>query len=173
MNLLEIVPPFKRHLGMYQDPKDTDSNLAAYLADATEALMYRWSRTYAVTYIAPNSYSVSPDIMAKDKRPIVLMGSIIYKMGNLQLANFRDQDFSYNPQQGRQNPIQVDVEELARYLPIYRLAKAVTAPLRGYNNMINPESYNRILFGTLGTDNSQGSDGLINGGADWEWYNLL
>jgi hypothetical protein len=74
------------------------------------------------------------------------MASIIYKMGNLQLAGFRDQDFSYDPQQGRQNPIQVDVEELARFLPIYRLARAKTASLRGYNNAVNPESYLGVLY---------------------------
>jgi hypothetical protein len=134
-------------VGQYQDSKDTDSTLAAYLADGIEALQFRWSRTYAITFIAPNSYSVTPAVASKDKRPIVLMASIIYKMANLQLANFRDQDFSYNPQQGRQNPIQVDVEELARFLPIYRLAKARTASLRGYNNIINPESYVRFLWG--------------------------
>lgn len=147
MNLLELVPAFKRHLGHYQDTsKDTDSNLAAYLADAVEALQFRWSRVYVVSTIMPNTYTVEPVIASKDKRPIILMASIIYKMGNLQLAGFRDQDFSYDPQQGRQNPIQVDVEELARFLPIYRLAKAVTAPLRGYNNVINPESYSALLY---------------------------
>jgi hypothetical protein len=146
MNLLELVPQFKRHLGQYQDAKDTDSTLAAYIADAIEALQFRWSRTYVVGHTPPNSYSVDQIIASKDKRPIVLMASIIYKMGNLQLAGFKDQDFSYDPQQGRQNPIQVDVEELARFLPIYRLAKAKTASLRGYNNSINPESYSAFLY---------------------------
>jgi hypothetical protein len=146
MNLLELVPQFKRHLGQYQDAKDTDSTLAAYLADAIEALQFRWSRTYVISYTAPNSYAVDPIVASKDKRPIILMASIIYKMGNLQLAGFKDQDFSYDPQQGRQNPIQVDVEELARFLPIYRLAKAKTASLRGYNNSINPESYSPFLY---------------------------
>ena len=170
MNLLEIVPSFKRHLGMYQEAKDTDSTLAAYLADATEALMVRWSRPYTVTYIAPNSYSIDPSVAPKDKRPLILMGSIIYKMGNVHLASFRDQDFSYNPSVGLQNPIQGDITELKNYLPASRLAMAVTAPMRGFNNVINPESYNRILFGTgAGT----GADGIMNGGADWEWYNLL
>lgn len=146
MNLLELVPQFKRHLNQYKDDKDTDSTLAAYLADGIEALQFRWTRTYVISYIAPNSYSVEPVIASKDKRPIILMASIIYKVGNLQLAGFRDQDFSYDPQQGRQNPIQVDIEELARFLPIYRLAKAKTASLRGYNNSVNPESYLSILY---------------------------
>lgn len=152
MNLLDLVPAFKRHLGQYQDTiKDTDSTLAAYLADSIEALQFRWSRTYVISSIAPNSYSVEPTITSKDKRPIILMASIIYKMGNLQLAGFKDQDFSYDPQQGRQNPIQVDVEELARFLPIYRLAKAKTAALRGYNNVVNPESYLDILYSGMGS----------------------
>lgn len=134
----------KRHLRIYKDDTDTDSKLAAYLADGVEALQFRWSRTYAITVIPPETYLVTPAIASKDKRPIILMGSIIYKMGNLQLANFTDQDFSYNPQQGRQNPIQVDVEELARFLPIYRLASGSTVPLRGFGNIYNPESYNWI-----------------------------
>jgi hypothetical protein len=149
LNLLELVPPFKRHLNQYKDTNDTDSKLAAYLADGIEALGFRWSRTYAITYTSPETYEVSPDVQAKDKRPIILMGAIIYKMGNLQLAGFRDQDFAYDPQQGRQNPIQVDVEELARFLPIYRLAKPVTSPLRGFANVYNPESYT-WLNGVLG-----------------------
>ena len=169
MNLLEMVPPFSRHLGTYRNAKDTDSTLSAYLADGIEALMIRWSRPYAVLFIAPNSYSVDPDISPKDKRSIILMGSIIYKMGNVHLASFRDQDFSYNPAQV-QNPIQQDIVELSMYLPKARLAKAVTAPMRGFNNMISPESYSRVLFGNL--PNNAG-DGLINGGADWMWYNLL
>lgn len=167
------MPQFTRHLGMYRNSKDTDSTLAAYLADGAEALMLRWSKTYAVTYTAPNSYAVTPDIASKDKRPIILMGSIIYKMGNVRLASFRDQDFSYNPAQV-QNPIQQDIVELDKYLPKMQLAKAVTAPMRGYNNMINPESYNRIIFGGLNTTGNTGAeDGLVNGGADWMWYNLL
>ncbi len=145
MNLLELVPPLKRHLRIYKDDDDTDSKLAAYLADGVEALQFRWSRTYAITYTPPETYEVTPAIASKDKRPIVLMASIIYKMGNLQLANFTDQDFSYNPQQGRQNPIQVDVEELARFLPIYRLAPAQAGPLKGFGNIYNPESYNWVL----------------------------
>ncbi len=127
----------------------TDSKLAAYLADGIEALAFRWSRTYEITYTAPETYEVSPDIASKDKRPIILMGAIIFKMGNLQLAGFKDQDFAYDPQQGRQNPIQVDVEELARFLPIYRLAKATTTSMRGYSNVLNPESY-QWLSGVIG-----------------------
>jgi len=141
VNLLTIVPSFKRHLNQYKREDDTDSKLAAYLADGIEALAFRWSRTYEITVIQPETYFVNPDVAAKDKRPIILMASIIYKMGNLQLASFKDQDFAYDPQQGRQNPIQVDVEELARFLPIYRLASAKSAPMRGYAYVGNPENY--------------------------------
>lgn len=150
MNLLTLVPAFKRHLKQYKNEDDTDSKLAAYLADGIEALAFRWSRTYAITVIEPETYFVEPTIDAKDKRPIILMASIIYKMGNIQLAGFKDGDFAYDPQQGRQNPIQVDVEELARFLPIYKLAKATTAPMRGYSNAFNPESYTYILEGIIG-----------------------
>lgn len=150
MNLLTLVPAFKRHLNQYKRSDDTDSKLAAYLADGIEALAFRWSRSYAITVIEPESYFVEPAIESKDKRPIILMGSIIYKMGNIQLAGFKDQDFAYDPQQGRQNPIQVDIEELARFLPIYRLASARTAPMRGYNSYVNPESYAFWLEGVVG-----------------------
>lgn len=138
---MDLTPALKRHLRQYIRTGDTDSKLAAYLADGLEALGYRWSRTYTVTHTAPETYEVTPDIAAKDKRPIILAASIIYKMGNIQLAAYKDQDFAYDPQQGRQNPIQVDVEELARFLPIYRLAKASTSSLRGFNSVVNPESY--------------------------------
>ena len=163
-NLLDLVPPFKRQLGMYQNDNHTDSTLAAYLADGTEALQFRWSRNYAVTFIAPNSYSVDPFIASKDKRPIILMASIIYKMGNVQLASFHDQDFSYDPNKGLQNPIQGDVTELAMYLPTHRLAKAVTAPLRGFNNLYNVESYNSLITGLM--------NGIGGGGAVWDSFSL-
>lgn len=139
--MLDLVPALRRHISNYIETDETDSELAAYLADGVEALAFRWDRTYQITHIPPMTFTVSPDIAAKDKRPIILMASIIYKMGNLQLAGFRDGDFSYDPQQGRQNPTQMDIEELARFLPIYRLAKPATAPLRGYNSAVNPESY--------------------------------
>lgn len=144
MDLLDLVPALRRHMNNYLETDEIDATLAAYLADAIEALQFRWDREYIIEFIPPLTYHVSPDIESKDKRPIILMASIIYKMGTLQLAGFRDQDFAYDPQQGRQNPIQMDVEELARFLPIYRLAKPSTAPLRGYNNVVNPESYRYI-----------------------------
>ena len=66
-----------------------------------------------------------------------------------RIVAFKDQDFAFDPQQGRQNPLQVDVEELARFLPIYRLAKSSTQPMRGFSNFYNPESY-EWLSGNLG-----------------------
>lgn len=150
MNLLTLVPAFKRHLNQYKRSDDTDSKLAAYLADGIEALAFRWSRTYEITIIEPESYFVEPTVEARDKRAIILMASIIYKMGNVMFAGFKDGDFMYDPQQGRQNPLQVDIEELARFLPIYKLAKAKSAPLRGYNSFVNPESYMFWLEGVVG-----------------------
>jgi len=150
VNLLTLVPAFKRHLNQYKREDDTDSKLAAYLADGIEALAFRWSRSYEVTVIEPETYFVEPTIEARDKRAIILMASIIYKMGNVMFAGFKDGDFQYDPQQGRQNPLQVDIEELARFLPIYKLAKARTAPLRGYNSAVNPESYMFWLEGVIG-----------------------
>lgn len=142
MNLLDLVPVFSRHLRRFQRTEDTDSTLAAYLADSIEALNNRWTRTYVVTEISPLSFSVDPDITAKDKRPIILAASIIYKGANMDLAAIRDGDFAYDPQQGRQNPLQNDILELDKLLPLgSKLAAASTAPLRGYSNIWNPESY--------------------------------
>lgn len=146
MNLLDLVPALRRHIKNYIEADEIDAELAAYLADAIEALQFRWDRTYAITFTPPLTFEVSPDIASKDKRPIILMAAIIYKMGTLQLAGFKDQDFSYDPQQGRQNPIQMDIEELARFLPIYRLAKPMTGPMRGFNTLVNPESYRWIAL---------------------------
>ena len=142
MNLLDLVPAFSRHLRQYQRSEDTDSTLAAYLADSIEALNNRWTRTYVVTEVSPLSFSVDPDVTAKDKRPIILAASIIYKGANMDLAAIRDGDFAYDPQQGRQNPLQNDILELDKLLPVgARLAQATSAPLRGYTNIWNPESY--------------------------------
>lgn len=142
---MDLVPAFRRHISNYLDTDEIDGELAAYLADGVEALQFRWERTYVIDHEPPLTFLVEPEIASKDKRPIILMGSIIYKMGNLQLAGFKDGDFSYDPQQGRQNPLQMDIEELARFLPIYRLAKGSTSPLRGFNNTVNPESYQFLL----------------------------
>lgn len=143
MNLLDLVPSFRRHLRQFVSGADTDSNLAAYLADSIDALNWRWSRDYVVTITQPNTYNVSPDVEAKDKRPIILMASIIYKAGNTSLASFKDGDFAYDPQQGRQNPLATDIAELDKLLPLAnkRLGLAASQPLRGFSNAYNPESY--------------------------------
>lgn len=152
MNLLDLVPSFRRQLTQYIKETDTDSNLAAYLADGVDALNWRWLRTYAVTVTQPNTYNVLPEIAAKDKRAVVLMGSIIYKMGNVELAGFTDGDFAYNPQQGRNNPLATDIAELGLLLPTgKKLGLAASAPLRGFSNGYNPESYNWLtMIGVLG-----------------------
>lgn len=144
MNLLDLVPAFKRHLGRYQRSSDTDSTLAAYLADGIEALAWRWDRDYEIEVTHPSTYNVEPLVETKDKRPIVLMAAIIYKMSAVDLASFRDGDFAYDPQQGRQNPIASDIAELDKLLPagVHNLASAIAAPLRGYSGYFNPESYN-------------------------------
>jgi len=142
MNLLDLVPAFKRHLRQYKKVDDTDSVLAAYLADGVQALEYRWDRTYAIDYIAPSTYHVAPDIATKDIRTVILMASIIYKVGNYSLARFTDGDFSYDPQNSwRTNPITFDVNELKERLPAVQLATGRTAPMRGFNNIYNRENY--------------------------------
>ena len=146
MNLLDLVPAFERQLQQYKKAEHTDSDLAAYLADAVEALNWRWTRDYTIEYTAPNTYHVTPDITAKDKRPVILQASIIYKAGNTSLLSFMDGDFAWNPAQGRTNPLTLDVAEIDRIIPqSAKLAGAVTAPIRGYSNIFNPESYNFFI----------------------------
>lgn len=145
-NLLELVPSMDRHMRTYRrggDGVDTDSKLAGYLADAVEALSALWNREYLVTFTAPSTYVVTPDIEPGDKRPLVLMASIIYKMGAINIAAIVDGDFSYNPfPRGKDtSTLALDINELERYIP-KRLALASTAPLRGFNNVWNLESYN-------------------------------
>lgn len=150
--MLDIVPSFTRHLKQYIKEEDTDSNLAAYLADGIEALDWRWGRDYVITVTQPNTYNVTPDVAMKDKRPVILMASIIYKMGNVELAGFTDGDFAYNPQQGRNNPLATDIAELGLLVPVgKRLGLAASAPLRGFSNGYNPESYSWLTsIGVLG-----------------------
>lgn len=141
------MPPFKRHLRQYVLENDTDSTLAAYLGDAITALSWRWTRDYVVTTIYPNTYIVDPDVSMSDLRPIILMGSIIYKMGNSSLASYRDGDFAFDPVQGRTNPIALDIAELDGIIPARKvqLAQALRAPMRGFNNAYNDETYNFLL----------------------------
>ena len=146
MNLLDLVPSFKRQLNQYVDENHTDSQLAGYLADAIDALNWRWTRTYVITHTPPSTFEVSPTVTDKDKRPIILMASIIYKGANIELAGFRDGDFAWDPQQGRSNPITNDVAELDKILgKSVSLAKGKTQPLRGFSNGYNPESYSWLV----------------------------
>lgn len=147
MDLLDLVPSLSRQLAIYVREEDTDSQLAGYLADSIDGLSALWNRDYAITFTAPSTYSVAPDIAMIDKRPIVLLASIIYKMGNTTLASFTDGDFSWQLQRGGDNFISLDVDELKKYLPKILLAKATTAPMRGYNQVWNKEAYwDRVLF---------------------------
>lgn len=147
MNLLDLVPMFKRQVGRYLSSNDTDSTYAAYIADAIMALNWRWSRDYVVTTTAPMTFEVEPEIAAKDYRPIILMASIIYKSGTVGLASYRDGDFAYDPTQGRLNPLSIDLEELESMVPAAtkRLATGITAPLRGFANIYSVESYRYFL----------------------------
>lgn len=153
MDLLELVPSFKRQLNQYIKADDTDSKLAAYLADAIDAMNWRWIRTYEVTTISPYTFTVSPTIVSKDRRPIILMASIIYKGSNVDLSRFSDGDFAYDPQQGKNNPLAVDIAELDKLLPLgARLFKASSSPLRGFSNGYNPESYSWLaILGVAGS----------------------
>jgi len=143
MNLLDVVPPLERHIRQYRKAVDTNSSLAGYLADAIQALDHRWVRLYTVTYTAPATYTVDPDIDSGDIRPIVLMASIIYKMGNFSAVRFTDGDFSYDPTTAgtNNNPIRMDIDELKARIPQTRLATGFTAPMRGFGNIYNRENY--------------------------------
>lgn len=143
-NLLDLVPSLDRQLKQYREEEHTDSILAGYLADAVEALNYRWNREYVVTSPAINTFLVSPDIAAKDKRPVILMASIIYLMGNWAQAYKRDGDFAIDPRtiNAGINPIVLQTAELGIIVPTQRLASARTAAMRGFNNVWNRESYN-------------------------------
>lgn len=156
INLLDLVPALRRQLRQYVRDNDTDSTLAAYLADGIVALSWRWTRDYVITTIGPNSYSVTPDLATKDYRPVILMASIIYKTGTTSLASYRDGDFAFDPVQGRTNPIALDIAELDGMLPAgnRKLAQGITAPMRGYAAYYNPESYRYIGFEIVATTTS-------------------
>ncbi len=139
MNLLDLTPMLDRHLRQYRVKSDTPSVLAGYLADAVQALEHRWTRDYAITFIAPATYTVTPDVASGDIRSIVLMASIIYKMGNVTTAKFSDGDFSYDPT--TTSTLQMDITELKNRVPAVKLASGTTAPMRGFNNIYNRETY--------------------------------
>lgn len=146
MNLLDLVPSLQRQVGQYINEEDTDSKLAGYIADAIDALNWRWLRHYVISQVLPNTYNVTPDIKPKDIRPVILMAGIIYKMGNVSLVSFRDGDFAWDPVHVRVTPLTNDVDELNKIVPIYpKLISGFTAPIRGYANIYSPESYNFLL----------------------------
>ena len=139
-NALDLVPAFRRQTGVYINGQTTNNSaLAGYIADAVQALMPKWDRDYAVTFVSPATYTISPNIEDKDIRPIILMSSIIYKMGNVGLFSFVDGDFSWSPVRGY-NTVAMDKEELLTYVPT-RLAKAVAGQFTGFKSIYNPESY--------------------------------
>lgn len=140
-NALTLVPAFRRQIGIYTQGTTTDSYLAGYISDAVQALMFRWDRDYSIDFISPATYNISPDVEQKDIRPIILMASIIYKMGNVGLASFTDGDFSYNPHKGSANSLEIDRNELLSYIPKAKLASPTTGALLGFGGWFNPESY--------------------------------
>lgn len=141
-NALTLIPAFRRQIGVYTNGTNTaDSALAGYIADSVQALMFRWDRTYSVEFTSPATYNITPDIEERDIRPIILMASIIYKMGNVGLVSFTDGDFSYNPHKGEAGTLETDRKELLNYVPNVRLAKPSVGKLLGFGGWYNPESY--------------------------------
>src|SRR6185436_7165119 len=141
-NALDLVPAFRRQIKVYTQGENTnDSALAGYISDAVQALMYRWDKSYSIDFTAPQTYLISPDVEQKDIRPIILMASIIFKMGNIGLAAFTDGDFSYSLHRGESSSLAFDREELLHYIPKARLAKTSAGTFLGFNNLFNPESY--------------------------------
>lgn len=141
-NALELVPAFRRQVGVYtQGQNHTDSILAGYIADGVQALLYRWGKGYTIEFSGPATYVITPTVEQKDIRPIILMSSIIYKMGTIGLVSFTDGDFSYNPHKGEGNAIEADRKELLQYIPSLQLAQPSAGVFVGFNNWVNPESY--------------------------------
>lgn len=141
-NALELVPAFRRRVGVYtQGATTTDSTLAGYIADSVQALMYRWDREYSIEFISPQTYLITPTVEQKDIAPIVLMASLIYTMGTIGLASFTDGDFSYNPHRGTSSAMELYRQELLAFLPQVRLARPTVGQFLGFDNWVNPESY--------------------------------
>lgn len=141
-NALELVPSFRRQVSVYtQGVNTTDSALAGYIADGVQALLTQWDRGYDIDFISPQTYIITPDVASKDRRAIILMASIIYKMGNYGLFNFTDGDFSFSLPRGTDfNPIDNDRKELLLQVPV-RLAHGTAGQLFGYKAIYNPENY--------------------------------
>ena len=150
-NALELVPAFRRQISVYtHGTSTTDSALAGYIYDAVHALMYKWNKEYETEFISPQTYIITPDIEQRDIRPIILMASIIYKMGALSQASFSDGDFSYNPGRGITSTLEMDRQELLDYVPSKQLAVPSVGQFLGFDNWINPESYIWSALGYIG-----------------------
>ncbi len=144
MNALELVPAFRRQVGVYtRGTNTTDSALAGYIADAVQALSPNWAsgQAYEVEYISPATYLITPDVEARDIRPIILMASIIYKMGNISILSYVDGDFSWNTRGSLGTQLVAnEKEELLGLVPI-RLAQAVAGQFLGFSSIYNPENF--------------------------------
>lgn len=142
MNALTLVPAFRRQVGVYTHGNNTnDSALAGYIADAVQALSGLWAdRTYEVEFTSPQTYEIAPDIAAGDIRPILLMASIIYKMGNISIMSYVDGDFSWNTRGSLGTQL---IENESKELKLYiapNLAKAVAGQFLGFKSIYNPEN---------------------------------
>lgn len=143
MNALELVPAFRRQAGVYTHGSNTtDSALAGYIADSVQALSGLWpDKTYEVEFISPQTYIITPDISAGDIRPVILMASIIYKMGNISIMSYVDGDFSWNTRGALGTQlIGAETKELKLYIPV-SLARAVAGQFLGYKAIFNPENF--------------------------------
>lgn len=147
-NALTLVPAFRRQINVYAQGANTnDSALAGYIADAIQGLESMWDRTYTIEFISPSTYIITPDVVSKDIRPIILLASIIYKMGNINTTSFVDGDFSWNSRGSlAQDLTKTDRAELLTYVPV-RLAQAVAGQFLGYKSIYNPENFD--WWGTL------------------------
>lgn len=144
MNALELVPAFRRQIGVYtQGTNTSDSALAGYIADSVQGLISMWSggQAYDVEFISPQTYIITPDVEAKDIRPIILLAAIIYKMGNVSIMSYVDGDFSWNTRGslGAQL-IENEKKELLGYVPV-KLAQAVAGQFLGFSSIYNPENF--------------------------------
>lgn len=143
MNALDLIPAFRRQVGVYtHGTNTTDSALAGYVADAVQALTVYWpDKTYEVEFISPQTYNISPDIVPGDIRPVILMASIIYKMGNISILSYVDGDFSWNTRGSLGTQlIANEMAELKPYTPVL-LAKAVAGQFLGFKSVFNPENF--------------------------------
>lgn len=144
MNALELIPAFRRQIGVYtQGVNTSDSALAGYIADAVQALTSMWSggQVYEVEFISPQTYIITPDVEAKDIRPIILMAAIIYKMGNVSILSYVDGDFSWNTRGSLGTQLlENERKELIGYVPV-KLAQAVAGQFLGYVSIYNPENF--------------------------------